>query len=245
MDGLRSAYETIERRVEFPLRGTAQPLSERPAPSFQTVPFKPPVNLDMVEFTALYHTLDNAVGSPACASIQFVATDAGDGAEQVARDLAWVAATLLDKRVLLLSDARDVPGFSPLAGTESQTREPKSFQIDQEIGKVSGHSLCIGQLRHEHAGPHAAAERLTTLFEATQDLFDLILVVAPPAATDPFAICMGQFVGGTVIVVRAQHTRLPAIALLRTRLEGARTALIGMVLTDVRPSLPRWLKRWI
>jgi protein-tyrosine kinase len=75
--------------------------------------------------------------------------------------------------------------------------------------------------------------------------FDMVLIASPPASQAPMGLLLSRFVDGNVLVLEAGRTRAPVAIELRDSLSASGGAVIGVVLTRYRSSVPRFLSRWL
>jgi tyrosine-protein kinase Etk/Wzc len=112
-------------------------------------------------------------------------------------------------------------------------------------GPVPGLHLlsAAGGKRHEApAWDVGAVDAL--LAEACAD-HSLVLFDLPPSEQLQHTVLLARRLDQVLLVVRAEHTQVPAAQRAADRLLEDGVPLVGAVLNRERSYLPRWLKRWI
>ncbi|VVE56327.1 lipopolysaccharide biosynthesis protein [Pandoraea pneumonica] len=108
--------------------------------------------------------------------------------------------------------------------------------------RVEGHNIVTAQPR-SGAIP-SSWQQVTQLFDALRESHDYIVVHAPPSSQSFTGIENASLADATVLVVRAESTRKPVIAGLKSQVEDAGGHLIGVALTHRRGYIPAAIYRF-
>jgi Mrp family chromosome partitioning ATPase len=186
-------------------------------------------------------------GADAGVVIQLVAAGPGEGTSSLSRDLAVVAASM-GARVLLLD-----LGGRPY----TQQRELKSGfnlallpvpaiplgQSALPVYRAESHNLTVAE-------PDWTAEMMSAtagadLFKALRDKFDLVVIDSAPISVAYDSVARAHFVDTTLLVVRAEKTRVAAALTLRNRIFEAGGPIGGVLFNCRRFYIPAFLYRRI
>jgi len=207
-----------------------------------------PEDLAIVDLVELFLEIDSGLDSAEGGKVvQLIGASSGHGCAMVALDLGWAAVSFLDKKVLVLNC-----GKAPLAKMiahhraqplESATLQPMSSSDD--LVKVSDHELYMGDLRQwrNQRGSHPKAEEIRNHLEEFRSYFDMVVVAAPPADSDPLGAVLARHVDGNVLVIEAEWTRRSSAVRLREILTRCGRPILGTVLHDRQSHIPDWLAR--
>jgi uncharacterized protein involved in exopolysaccharide biosynthesis len=91
----------------------------------------------------------------------------------------------------------------------------------------------------------ANSEMFDRLFAELSGNYDIIVVNSPPLRDGNEAIRLANLVDGTVLVLRAEHTRRPAAENLVSQLLAAGGDMYGAIFTSRRLHIPRVIYRWL
>ncbi|MTK64684.1 MAG: CpsD/CapB family tyrosine-protein kinase [Methanobacterium sp.] len=73
--------------------------------------------------------------------------------------------------------------------------------------------------------------------------FDMVIMVAPPADSEPLGLVLAGHVDGNILVIEADQTRRSAAIRLREILARCRRPILGAVLHNRRDHGPHWMTR--
>ncbi|AJC20140.1 hypothetical protein RO07_06070 [Pandoraea pulmonicola] len=108
--------------------------------------------------------------------------------------------------------------------------------------RVEGHNIVVAQPRN--GAIPSSWQQVTQLFDALRESHDYIVVHAPPSSQSFTGIENASLADATVLVVRAEATRKPVIAGLKSQVEDAGGRLIGVALTHRRGYIPASIYRY-
>ncbi|WP_087686238.1 MULTISPECIES: exopolysaccharide transport family protein [unclassified Pandoraea] len=108
--------------------------------------------------------------------------------------------------------------------------------------RVDRHNIVVAQPRS--GGIPSSWQQVTQLFDALRESHDYIVVHAPPSSQSFTGIENASLADATVLVVRAESTRKPVIAGLKSQVEDAGGHLIGVALTHRRGYIPAAIYRF-
>ncbi|MBP6079375.1 MAG: polysaccharide biosynthesis tyrosine autokinase [Xanthomonadales bacterium] len=182
--------------------------------------------------TALQFSTESGVP----AVLVITSTQPGEGKSTTAKSLARNFA-LLGKRVLLIdADLRnpslhrvfDLDNSMGLSNCLSGAAKPGQciHRVDQ-----AGISVMLSGPLPPNPAELLAGPRMISLLTQASERFDQIIIDAPPVLGLADAPILGNLAKGTLLVVEAGRTRVGAVNTTIKRLLGARSRLIGAVLT--------------
>jgi len=187
--------------------------------------------------------VNRAEPSAGVRAIQVVSCGPGEERSAVARFLAMELAGGQNLRTLLLdltdSDSDQWQSLGKLAPAA-----PWAGGLVIAPTGVEGLSVSVGATRADISWLRANGETLGTLFATLGTRHDVIVIDAPPAPQSLTAIRLAQVVDGSILVVRAEHSRLPAVRHLCAQLLGAGGDMFGAIMTGRRFHIPKALYRW-
>lgn len=176
--------------------------------------------------------------------IQIVSSARTERRSSIAGALAYELAEGQNKRVVILDLNGDgdrhwkrLKGKEPVPAGDSdiltaQTEVPR-LQVTYRATKGP-----VNWLRIDSRTLNAVLSRLRSDYE-------MIIVDAPSSRDSLVALRLAKTVDGSIIVIRAEHTRAPAVARLRDQLLEAGGDVYGAVVTGRRFSVPRMIYRWL
>jgi hypothetical protein len=230
------------RKANLAIGELDEPILLQPGRRFREVPFAAPDDLPIVDLVELYVEIESSLGGGSGLIVQFVTATSGFDSEQVASDMAWTGASVLGRRLLVISCN------PPHQAGDDKSGRAQTFRLttlEDELVKVEGHELYFGDLRSWHAqnGTLLSGADIDRHLEELCRLFDMIVLVAPPADRDPLCTVLARHVDGNVIVLEAERTRHFAAIRLREMLARSGRPIVGTVLNNRRNYIPRWLAK--
>lgn len=76
-------------------------------------------------------------------------------------------------------------------------------------------------------------KKMSGIFNALKEKFDLILIDTPPLLNFPDTLILNDYADGIILVVEANKTELKAIREVKTRLEQVNGNILGVILNKV------------
>ena len=168
----------------------------------------------------------------------------GEGTTTVAAELGeFVART--GKRVLVVTDnlarvrlAKTAPATKiTLNDADTQTLEQAITSVVAAPGALSFARIVFGS----PSTPMTDTGRLQSALQTLKHGFDLILITAPGILTMPSRAGLSQIADGTILIVEAARTRLPAAQQAALTLRQLNARLTGLILNKQRHYIPNWL----
>jgi Mrp family chromosome partitioning ATPase len=173
------------------------------------------------------------------------------GGEIIALDMAWAAAAVLGRDILVLN-ATGTCGELSYAPLTPQQLAPMgeaapTLSVERSLLKVNGYGLYIADV-NELGLPKRAfamADDIVTNLRKLAPMFDMIVVAAPPMEIEPFAPTFARHVDANVLIVEAERT--PRASALQARHILARSGrpILGSILNNRTKHVPSWLSRWL
>lgn len=229
-------YDALQARA-----GVRRP----PAP---VIPAAPPTRANgavfsRTELVSLYQGAEGLLADGAPHILQLMSATPGEGTSTIAREFAGAVAETIGRRVLLVTMTRaNLHDEDNLAGT---LLGPDPFET--ALIQAPGVPYLSGEIGiMEEASAHLyATQRMHELFEYLLSQFDLIVIDAPPVATQHAGLALVRHVGGVILVVEAERTRAPIVDHARRTIEANGGHVLGIVLNKRRLYIPRLLYQWL
>ena len=212
--------------------------------SVREIEFTPPEGLPVADLVEMYVNIEAALGHRNRVVVQFASMSPRPGTEQIASDLAWVGASVLGRRILLLTST-----MPPQAITDSEEVSPGGSlnftSWNQEFVKLAGYEAYLGNLRgwRSPAGTMISSTEIDRHLNELSLYFDMVMIAPPPFDHDPLGTVLARHVDGNIIVIGAEHTRRFAAIRLREILTRSGQPIVGAVIGGQKNYLPRWLAR--
>lgn len=212
--------------------------------TFHELALRVPDDLSVVDLVELYTGIENVMESERCPMLQLVG--AGANCAPIAMDLAWTGASVMGKRILLINCASSGVQLLTMSGAEARKTEAVENRaaLDRII-KIAGQEIYMVDVvgNPNEADAAHAAEVVTAYFDAYCAFMDMVIVVPPPAESDPLSTIMARNVDGNILVLEADDTRRTEAVRLREVLIRSGRPLIGAILNNRHNHLPPWLSR--
>ncbi len=181
-------------------------------------------------------------------SLVIASPQPGSGASTVASNLSMSLA-YIGRRVLLI-DANlrrprqhDIfglaqkPGLSELLRQTATEDEAIFHKVEPDID-----ILPVGDT-HEFAPEMLEGERFAQLLGRLGQVYDMIVIDAPPALLTSECQMLAKHVDATLMVVRAMSDKRGMIGRMLQRFEGQRSAVLGVVLNGARSSVGGYYRK--
>ena len=174
--------------------------------------------------------------------VHLVGAEGGCGTTRVAGALAsaaarhdWCRVLLVDATTLAIGSG--APGGPGLLGLHKATGSiPSSHVTDRGFETMPLTSACTGIPR---------LSELRALYAALRAQFTLVLVDCPPVTQTPDTAILSSLADQTLLVVRAERSRLGAVAASKRLLEQAGVERLAAVLNAHRRRVPRIIDRLV
>ena len=202
-----------------------------------------PEDLAVVDLIELYLEIESSLAMDRGTVVQFIGASGGPGSALIALDMAWAAVSVLGKKVLVLNGTRSrwtMEASRTVADSEDSVH-PMSTHGD--LVKVAGHELYMANMQNWHgkALSRSKNEEITGHLREFCLAFDMVVVVPPPADSDPLGAIMARCVDGSILVIEAEYTRRSSAIRLREILSRSGRPIVGAVLHDRQNHIPPWL----
>jgi Mrp family chromosome partitioning ATPase len=177
--------------------------------------------------------------------VQMVAACAGEGTSSLCRDLAWVAATM-GLRVLLLDLgtprgcqlAADHAGVGPRA---SPVAAIKMMNGALSVYQASASGLHIAE--PDRPVDLLPASAWNDVFQTLRGEFDLVLVDSAALSDAYDSLTRAALADTNLLVVQAEQTRIAVVQNLQNRITDAGGAIGGVLLNRRRFHVPGFIYR--
>lgn len=199
-----------------------------------------PGGVDEVAFLAT-RILDHREGGHPLKTLQFLSPDAAETRRKLVFAVARELAASHGRRVLLLD--LETAGASVGIELGTQRREVSGVAlVDSEVAGlwVSRDAVQspLGQTRTERS-------RLREGIQAIAADFDVVLLAVPNYGASHLGLRLAPTVDATLLVLRAEETRIPVALRMREEILDAGGDILGAVVTGRRFHLPRMVYRWL
>ncbi len=203
-----------------------------------------PEDLAVVDLIELYLEIDSTLDMERGTVVQFISASGGPGSALIALDMAWAAVSVLGKKVLVLNCTRNrwtMEHSHAVENDDDGSIHPISTNGD--LVKVAGHELYMADMLNWHGKSLSRSknEEITSHLREFCHSFDMVVVVPPPADSDPLGAIMARCVDGSILVIEAEQTRRSQAIRLREILARSGRPIVGAVLHDRQNHIPPWL----
>lgn len=205
-----------------------------------------PEDLAVVDLIELYLEITATLSLDRGVTVQFVGASAGAGGAEVALDMAWAATSILGKKLLVLNctQSRWTPPLEHIS-TVGETGSSHLNPGQDDLVKISGHEMYLADLR-SWTGKNGSLAKIDEIGEHLDEFcryFDMVVMVAPPADSEPLGAILAGHVDGNVLIIEAEQTRRAAAIRLRQVLSRCGRPILGAILHDRRDHVPQWMAR--
>lgn len=194
-------------------------------------------------FRALRANIKFAGGEHPPRVILLADTGAGAARPAVAANLALALAQAGDPTILIDADLRQ-PGLHRLLGVAGDAgvstflreggAEPPLVPPLVPTG-VPGLRLLPAGPTPPNPAELLASDRFRALLAWAREAATFVIIDAPPVTAVSDALAIAAIADGTLLIVRAGHTRRPAAQRAKEGLERVGANILGVVLTDTKP----------
>lgn len=182
--------------------------------------------------------------APGGAVIQVVSSTKVERRSAVAAALACELAEGQNKRVVIL----DLTGDGDRQWKRFKGKEPVPLG-DSDVLAAQTEVPRLQVTYRATRGPinwlRIDARTLNSTLTRLRADYEMIIVDAPSTRESLVALRLAKAVEGSIMVIRAEHTRAPSAARLRDQLLEAGGDIFGAVVTGRRFSVPRMIYRWL
>jgi protein-tyrosine kinase len=207
-----------------------------------------PANLNLEDkMLSLYKVVDSKLPQLPKKIIQFIGSREGEGTSTIAREFARVAATKIDKSVLLL----DADRYRPI-GTRNHSEQTEyswiealrlNKSMDNAVYRVGSSNLFISPSCNSSVSTPEIfdSNKIVNLWAKLKQKFDIILVDSPPLAQSPDGLAIASKVDGVLLVLEAEKTRWQAAKEAKEQISNIGGKVIGIVFNKRRYYIPNML----
>jgi len=202
-----------------------------------------PEDLAVVDLIELYLEIESSLDMERGTVVQFVGASGGPGSALIALDMAWAAVSVLGKKVLVLNCTRNRWTMENSHRVEDEEGSVHPISTNGDLVKVSGHELYMADMLNWHGKSLSRSknEEISAHLREFCHSFDMVVVVPPPADSDPLGAILARCVDGSILVIEAEQTRRSAAIRLREILSRSGRPIVGAVLHDRQNHIPPWL----
>lgn len=197
------------------------------------------------EMINLYQAINSLLPDSQKKIIQFIGSREGEGASTLVREFAIVSATKFDKLVLLL-DADRKPrqrfffNIRPNYGWDDVVRDDKP--LNKAIYQIGETRLFVSPpSRRSPSAQMFNSSKFDIFLKKSKEIFDLILIDAPPATVSSDGLAIAHKVDGIVLVLEAEKTRWPVTETVKDKIIKNGGNILGIVLNKRRYHIPEFI----
>jgi Mrp family chromosome partitioning ATPase len=202
-----------------------------------------PEDLAVVDLIELFLEIESALDMERGTVVQFIGASGGPGSALIALDMAWAAVSVLGRKVLVLNCTRNRWTMENSHTVPNEEGSIHPISTNGELVKVAGHELYMADMLNWHGKSLSRSknEEISTHLREFCHSFDMVVVVPPPADSDPLGAILARCVDGSILVIEAEQTRRSAAIRLREILSRSGRPIVGAVLHDRQNHIPPWL----
>ena len=198
------------------------------------------------EMFCLYQNIDFLLPDTPEKTIMFIGAQGAEGVSTVVREFARMAATRLDKTVLIMDAAHMNPtqhlNFNFKGGQSWKDTIKRGESLDKACHRTGNPNIFIAPFAHPTLArqpyDHPAA---TSFLHGLQKKFDLILIDCSPAASSPDSIAISRCTDGVILVMEAERTRYQVVENIRNKIVRNGGNVLGVVFNKRRYHIPDFL----
>jgi len=194
------------------------------------------------DIVKLFHAVEATKLDASPYVLQFVAATRGAGTSTIVSGFAVAASLEYDSPVLILDCSR-----SGGDGTSIAESIARSGRTDSAITPVPGiQRLFSARLSGSSKSRIGVdAEDLREILAQLKRRFSVVVLDYAAAAASSDSLALGRYCEGTVLVVRAEHTRRRTVAWALDSIDRFGGTVIGAVLNDHTRHIPPWLYQYL
>ena len=195
------------------------------------------------EMLTLYQAVESHLADIPRKLVMFMGSSPGEGTSTLARGFATLAAEHMNKRVLLFDADRLAPNQKNFFGISKQTGWQDSTDADgvQNVICQIGASrlfLCPSSNNVSLSPGIFDTRTITATLAGLREMFDLVVIDAPPPILSPDGLALAPHVDGTILVVEAENTRWKVTENTKNRLIASKAKILGMAFNKRRFYIP-------
>jgi protein-tyrosine kinase len=195
------------------------------------------------EMLTLYQAVESLLADIPRKLVMFMGSSPGEGTSTLARGFATLAAEHMNKRVLLFDADRLAPNQKNFFGIPNQAGWQDSIEADSvknvicQIG--TSHLFLCPSSNNVSISPEIFDTRtITATMKKLREMFDLVVIDAPPPIQSPDGLALAAHVDGAILVVEAENTRWKVTENTKNRLISCNAKILGMAFNKRRYYIP-------
>jgi uncharacterized protein involved in exopolysaccharide biosynthesis/Mrp family chromosome partitioning ATPase len=193
--------------------------------------------------------LDTLVDNQPLSVFQFVSVNFGDSEAALVQALATEFAQGRNLNTLVIDLAGDGQSVAKGLGAAPAHAPTEAEEQGREVmvtgTKVSKLAVAVDATQSAIGSLRTTMVQLEELLDDVRKRYDVILINAPSPIQSHVARRLSSLVDATMVVLRAEHTRVPAAQQLRDIILGSGGDLLGFVFTMRRYYVPKKVYRWL
>jgi protein-tyrosine kinase len=202
------------------------------------------------EMLTLYQAVESLLADIPRKLVMFIGSSPGEGTSTLARGFATLASEHMNKRVLLFDADRLAPNQKNFFGIPHQVGwqdaiDAKGVQnVICQIGD-SRLFLCPSSYSVSISPEIFDTRTITATLGVLREMFDLVVIDAPPPIQSPDGLALAPHVDGAILVVEAENTRWKVAENTKNRLIASRAKIMGMAFNKRQFYIPDYFYRFL
>ena len=200
------------------------------------------------EMLTLYQAVESRLANIPQKLVMFMGSSPGEGTSTLARGFATLASEHMNKRVLLFDADRLAPNQKNFFGIPNQVGWQDSIEADSvknvicQIG-TSRLFLCPSSNNVSISPEIFDTRTITATLKVLREMFDLVVIDAPPPIQSPDGLALAPHVDGAILVVEAEKTRWKVAENTKNRLMASQAKILGMAFNKRNFYVPDYFYR--
>ncbi len=247
-DALQSAYKD---RLEKAKEQNDQHRDPHPPPLPGTNPITIPRFHEEAELQTLAQSIATHLPNPDQNVIQFIGSQAGEGASTLIREFALMVAQKSSKPVLLVDADIKQPTHAQAFGLEQKPPLEyflkESKPLDGVISKVDQSNLFLAILSSNffRSLTERSSFHSTDMWKAARNRFSLILIDSAPASVSTESLALCETVNGVILVLAQEKTRAAVAQNAKKQILNREGNILGIVYTKRKFHIPKSIHKFL
>ncbi len=247
-DALQSAYKD---RLEKAKAGNDQDTNSHIPPPPDTNPATFEKFHEEAELQGLAQSIATHLPNPDQNVIQFIGSQAGEGASTLVREFALMVAHKSSKPVLLVDADIKQPTHAHAFGLEQ--KPPLEYflkdskPLDGVISKVDQSNLFLATLSSNffRSLTERSSFHSTDMWKAARNRFALILIDSAPASISTESLALCETVNGVILVLAQEKTRAAVAQNVKKQILNREGNILGIVYTKRKFHIPKAIHKFL
>ncbi len=203
------------------------------------------------ELQGLAQSIATHLPNPDQNVIQFIGSQAGEGASTLVREFALMVAQKSSKPVLLVDADIKQPTHAQAFGLEQKPPLEyflkESKPLDGVISKVEQSNLFLATLSSNffRSLTERSSFHSTDMWKAARNRFSLILIDSAPASVSTESLALCETVNGVILVLAQEKTRAAVAQNVKKQILNREGNILGIVYTKRKFHIPKAIHKFL